>query len=285
MNAAIVFLRCYFATLIKTASLTKKFTYPLLIGLLFFSTQIVAQEEILRGVGQRIGAGTRNIRGGGGDSLQRRDRFADSITIRYRYLDSTRNYLLDSSISDFTRRYPIPATHIFLGNTGTATRSIIFSPRLQSGWDAGFHALDVYKWKLENDRLFNTTRPYSELNYLLGSRSEQMIEVLHTQNIMPGWNFLFQYRLINAPGFFKNQKTNHNNYLITSWYQSPNKRYNNYFIFVGNKLQASENGGIQDTANFVDDPIYKDRFNIPTKIGGDSPYGTDFFYHQYRDGK
>ena len=278
MKAAIVFLRCYFATLIKTASLANKFTYPLLIGLLFFSTQIFAQEEILRGVGQRIGAGTRNIRGGkSNDSLERRDRFADSITVRYRYLDSARSYLLDSSISDFTTRYPIPGTHIYLGNTGTATRSILFSPRMQAGWDPGFHALDVYKWKLENVRFFSTTRPYSELNYMLGSRSEQMIEVLHTQNIMPGWNFLFQYRLINSPGFFKNQKTNHNNYLITSWYQSPNKRYNNYFIFLGNKLQASENGGIQDTADFLNDPIYTDRFNIPTKIGGDSPYGTDFF--------
>jgi hypothetical protein len=237
-----------------------------------------SQEPILRGVGQRIGRGARQVTATSSkDSLERRDRFADSITIRYRFLDSTRFYLLDSSITDFTKRYPIPATHVFLGNTGTATRNILFSPRLTAGWDHGFHAFDVYKWKIENVRFFNTTRPYSELNYMLGSRAEQMIEVMHTQNISPGWNFLFQYRLINSPGFFKNQKTNHNNYTITSWYQSPNKRYNNFFIFLGNKIQASENGGIQDTANFLDDPVYKDRFNIFTKLGGDSPYGTDFF--------
>ena len=246
--------------------------------MLLISAAAWSQEPILRGVGQRIGRGARQVAGATSkDSLERRDRFADSITIRYRFLDSTRYYLLDSSITDFTKRYPIPATHVFLGNTGTATRSILFSPRLTAGWDHGFHAFDVYKWKLENVRFFNTTRPYSELNYMLGSRAEQMIEVMHTQNISPGWNFLFQYRLINSPGFFKNQKTNHNNYTITSWYQSPNKRYNNYFIFLGNKIQASENGGIQDTANFLDDPVYKDRFNIFTKLGGDSPYGTDFF--------
>lgn len=240
-----------------------------------------AQEPVIRGIGERvrgIGSRGRQISGtGGNDTLRRRDRFADSITIRFRYLDSTRNYTLDSSVTDFTRRYPIPATYIHLGNTGLAARSILFSPRFTTGWDPGFHSLDVYKWKLERVRFFTTTRPYSELNYLLGSRSEQMIEVMHTQNIRPTWNFLFQYRLINSPGFFKNQKTNHNNYTISSWYQSPNKRYNNYFVFLGNKLQVSENGGIQDTANFLDDPIYKDRFNIYTKIGGDSPYGTDFF--------
>lgn len=185
--------------------------------------------------------------------------------------------MLDSSIADFTRRFPLPATYINLGNNGTASRSILFSPFLQSGWDPGFHAFDVYKWKLEKVRFFNTTRPYSELNYMLASRAEQVIELLHTQNIKPNWNFLLQYRLINAPGFFKNQKTNHNNYLFTSWFQTVNKRYNAYLVLLGNKLQAGENGGIQDTANFLDDPVYKDRFNIYTKLGGDPAYGTNFF--------
>lgn len=229
-------------------------------------------------LGSRVGGIGRQVSGGkSGDSLTRRDRFADSITIRFRYLDSTRNYFLDSSVTDFTTRFPIPGTNIFLGNTGTASRSILFSPRFEPGWDPGFHAFDTYKWKPERARFFNTTRPYSELNYMLASRSEQIIEVLHTQNINPNWNFLFQYRLISSPGFFKNQKSNHNNYTITSWFQSTNRRYNNYFVFLGNKLQSSENGGIQDTANFLDDPVFKDRFTILTKIGGDSPYGTDFF--------
>jgi hypothetical protein len=218
----------------------------------------------------------RNAGGSGGDSLQHRDENADSITIRFRYLDSTRNFVLDSSINDFTRRYPIPATNIYLGNTGSASRSILFSPNFKAGWDPGFHALDVYKWKLERARFFNTTRPYSELNYALGSRAEQIIEVLHTQNVKPNWNFMFNYRLINSPGFFKNQKTNHNNYVLNSWYRSVNLRYNNYFIVLGNKMQASENGGIKDDQDYMNDPIYKDRFNIPTKLGGDNPFATDF---------
>src|SRR6185369_16746373 len=120
---------------------------------------------------------------------------------------------------------------------------------------------DIYKYKLEKVRFMNTTRPYSELNYMLASRAEQLIELVHTQNIKPNWNFLGQYRLVNAPGFFKNQKTNHNNYLLTSWYQTINKRYNAYLVLLGNKLQAGENGGIQDTANFLDNNVYKDRFN------------------------
>lgn len=213
------------------------------------------------------------------DSLRHRDYSEDSTNISFRYLDTARTYMLDSSVNDFTRRYPVPATHIYLGNTGNATRSLLFSPELRSGFDPGFHAFDVYKWNMSKVRFFNTTKPYSEINYLLGSRVEQLIELLHTQNIKPNWNLSFNYRLINGPGFFKSQKTNHNNYLFTSKYQSKNLRYNNYMVLLGNKMQSSENGGILDTATvkILDNPVYKDRFNIPTYIGGDEAFSSNFF--------
>lgn len=222
-----------------------------------------------------------NIRSGGSgksmDSLERRDYSDDTIAISYRLPTTTLALKLDSSIRDFTSRFPIPADHIYLGNNGTPTRSLLFSPILQPGWDAGFHALDVYRWKLENVRFFNTTKPYTELNYMLGSQTEQMIEAFHTQNVKPNWNILFNYRLINSPGYFKNQKTNHNNYLISSWYQSPKKRYNNYFAFLANNLLAGENGGLLNDQDYLNDPIYKDRFNIPTQLGGDGSAVTGFF--------
>jgi hypothetical protein len=260
-----------------SCALANKFTYLLLTCLFIFSMNVFAQRGIIREGGDKLRQ-LGNIRGGsgGGDSLKRRDRNEDSITVRYRYLDSTRNYMLDSSIGDFTRRFPIPATNVFLGNTGTASRSILFSPLLKPGWDPGFHAFDIYRWSLEKARFFNTTRPYSELNYQIAAASEQIIEIMHTQNIKPNWNFLLQYRLINAPGIFKNQKTNHNNYVITSWYQTPNKRYNNYFILLGNKLQSGESGGIQNVAD-LDDPELSDRFVIPTKIGGEAGNTRNFF--------
>ncbi len=234
---------------------------------------------MIRGAGGRLKqlGGQMSSRTPGTDSLQRRNKNEDSITIRFRYLDSTRVFMLDSSIADYTRRFPIPATNIFLGNTGSASRSLLFSPWMQAGWDPGFHAFDIYKWTTDKVRFFNTTRPYSELNYQLASRSEQIIEIVHTQNIKPNWNFLLQYRLINSPGTFKNQKTNHNNYLLTTWYQSLNKRYNLYGIVLANRLQAGENGGIQDTTDFLNDPDFTDRFNISTKLGGDPDFRRSIF--------
>ena len=107
------------------------------------------------------------------DSLQKRDRFADSITIFYRYFDSTRNRIIDSSINDFTTRFPQPYFYHNLGNYGTAAQSLLFNPLMKAGFDAGFHQYDMYKFTLENTKFFQTTRPYTELAYLLGSKAEQ----------------------------------------------------------------------------------------------------------------
>ena len=254
--------------------LTKKFTYLLFFLILFFSQSAFSQNPLQK-FGGRFKSGGSTA---GSDSLTHRSGLEDSVTISFRYLDSTQSYKLDSSIGDFTRYFPVPATNIYLSNLGTASRSLLFSPNFNAGFDAGFHAFDIYKRKLDQVRFYNTTRPYSTLTYQLGSRVEQIIEILHTQNLKPNWNVAFNYRLINSPGFFKNQKTNHNNYVLNSWFQTKNKRYNNYFVLLGNKLQSSESGGMQDTTNFIDNlKIFKDRFNIPSQIGGDGGYATNFF--------
>lgn len=249
--------------------------------MVLLSADAFSQRRLIQDAPGKIGQLGNNFsgaaQGSGSDSLQRRDRFEDSITIRFRYPDSTRTSKIDSSIVDFTDRWPIPANHVFLGNTGTATRSILFSPRMQSGWDAGFHAFDVYRYSLEKARFFTTTRPYSEISYMIGTRTEQFIELVHTQNIKPNWNASGQYRLISSPGTFNNQKTNHNNYILTSWFQTVDKRYNIYGALIANKIQAGENGGIKEDENYLHDPVYKDRHNIPTNIGGDPEYSSNFF--------
>lgn len=210
------------------------------------------------------------------EKLQHRNPLEDSITISYRYFDSSRNHLLDSSISDFFLRYPVPMRYIDLGNFGNASKSLLFSPFMQPGFDAGFHAYDVYRYKLEDTRFFTTTRPYTELAYLLGSKAEQMINVLHTQNRKSSVNFTFEYRFINAPGFLKNQNTSHNNIRINLSYLSKNKRYGNNFIFISNKLRSSENGGLQDGVKLTG-LSFNDPFSAPVILGNGSTSDRNFF--------
>ncbi len=178
------------------------------------------------------------------DSLVHRDPNADSITISYRFFDSSRIRTLDSSINDWYTRFPVPPTYNYLGNFGSAAHSLLFNLNMEPGFDAGFHSFDVYKYTLAGTRFFQTTRPYTDLSYALASSAEQMVNILHTQNRKNNLNFTFEYRFIGSPGAFKNQNTSHNNLRISSYYQSKNKRYGLYFIYLSNKLKASENGGL-----------------------------------------
>jgi hypothetical protein len=209
-----------------------------------------------------------NIGGGGGggkgDTLTHRKN--DTITINFRYLDSSRLLKLDSSILDVGRKIPRPATWINLGNMGTPARNLIFSPRMQSGWDPGWHAYDIYRFTVDETRFFNTTKPYTELGYMLATRGEQFVNVFHTQNVRPNWNLSFEYRLLNSPGTFQNQNTNHSSIRLGSWYQSKNKRYQNFFVLVSNKLAASENGGIQSPSD-LDSTQYSNQATVPVKLG------------------
>ena len=155
--------------------------------------------------------------------FQQRDDLKDSITISYRYLDAIKRYSLDSAVNDFDKYYSVPSAYQYLGNNGAAAFPLIFKPFAKAGWDAGFHAFDVYKFTLEETKFYKTTRPFSLLGYQLASGKEQMIQAQHTQNIKPNFNAGFDYRLINAPGLFINQNNNHNNVRFFSSYQGEKK--------------------------------------------------------------
>lgn len=220
--------------------------------------------------------------GGGGNSRMQRDTTKhdhepDTLTLRFRYLDEPTDFMLDSSIIDFQANYlNVPASYTTLGNNGSAARNLILTPRMQPGFDPGFHAFDVYGFNHQNARFYNTNRPYSELGYLIGSKQEQMINLMHTQNRGEKFNFSFAYRKINSPGFYRNQSTNHDNYKVTANYNSQNKRYHIFVSYYLNKLNGGENGGIQDTADLKNPAITQLRL-IKTNLGGANSTSNSFF--------
>ncbi len=245
-----------------------------IVILLFCSTNLWAQNIPLRRLGQTGGTGNvtydnqgRPIRKSkGGDSLQHRDKYADSITIYYRYYDSTRTRLIDSSINDFTTRFPLPYYYHTLGNYGTAAQSFLFNPLMKAGFDPGFHQYDIYAFTVEDTRFYQTTRPYTELAYLLGSKAEQLVSLSHTQNRKSNFNFSFEYRFSNAPGAIKTQNASHNNLRFTAHYQTRNKKYEYFFIYLSNKAASSENGGLRDVKK-LDSLALNDPYELETRLG------------------
>jgi len=72
---------------------------------------------------QNIGNRFSGMQNAGNQSLQKRNLSDDSVSISFRYLDTARIYKMDSSIADFTVKFPIPNDYYYLGNTGSAAQS------------------------------------------------------------------------------------------------------------------------------------------------------------------
>ncbi len=248
----------------------------LFVFLLYFvtATNVFAQDPSLRGGGRNnVGGVADRIKGyssagqgGGGnlDSVKKRNKFEDSITISYRLINNPQQLKLDSSINDYIRSTWQPQ-NIVLGNNGAPTKTILFNPIMTAGFDEGKHSLDAYRWTIDKVKFYNTTRPYTELAYVIGSKAEQNLQLTHTQNVRQDFNFAFDYRLISAPGYFRNNKNNHGNLVLNSHYVSKKKRYANWFVALSNNFKHSDYGGVNNLAD-LNDPIYKDRNIIETNL-------------------
>ncbi|MEN9391444.1 MAG: hypothetical protein RL017_742 [Pseudomonadota bacterium] len=214
-----------------------------------------------------------------GDSLQKRDKNADSITIFYKLYNNNEIKQNDSSINDFYKRFPLPYTYYNLGNTGTASNSYLFSPVWKAGFDAGFHQYEIYNYTLAATPFYQTTRPYTELVYLLGGKGEQLVELKHTQNKKQQLNFSFDYRFSNSPGNVKNQQANFSNMRITAHFQSKRKRYESFWVMLNNKTASSENGGLVNAAR-LDSLALNNPYELETRLGVSSaafrnPFNTN----------
>jgi hypothetical protein len=198
-------------------------------------------------------------------SKNKQSKTDDRIVIYSFTLADTARQVLDSSISFLNRNPILNNWQIDLGNFGTAQKSLLFSPSMKANIAFGIESIQPYLFTQDNQKFYNTTRPYSNIYYRMGSKLEQMIDILHTQNIQPNWNFALNYRKIGSPGNYVNQGVNHDNASFTTNYLSNNNRYSFNASFLYNKLQQDENGGIQSDT-FLTNPIYANNKLIPVAV-------------------
>jgi hypothetical protein len=192
--------------------------------------------------------------------------------ISYRQINSEKILTPDTSLHTFHRRPFSQPWYRDLGNLGSPSRSLLFTPENRLGPTLGYHIFDVYRFNVDSLLYYNTNNPYSRFVYQLGGKLEQNAEILHTQNIQPNWNFAVQYRKITSPGFYQIQRTNHDNGNVTTNYQSKDQHYNLYAGIVYNKQQQDENGGIVSDS-LLEDAGFSDRRTIPVRFQNDA-YGT-----------
>lgn len=184
------------------------------------------------------------------------DGHKDSVVFTAKYIryttlnlikDSTQTLPIDTSlvgIQNFSVLHQPRRPTVGTGVLGLAAMPMLFEPSKTIGFDAGFHALDFYTLNNEDVRFYRARSPFSSLYYVNGGEKEQVLKLIHTQNIKKNWNIGANFNRIGANGFYTNQRGDDLGAAIFTWYESKNKRYNLFYDMVFNTLKAQENGSI-----------------------------------------
>lgn len=198
------------------------------------------------------------------DSLRKvEDEGRDTLIITSKYIryttigllqDSTQTLPIDTSFHNI-QNYNIlnqpQRPTVNLGNLGLAYRELLYRPSTTIGFDPGFHSLDVYLLRQDSIKYYRARSPFTSLSYTNGQLKEQVLKVVHSQNIKPNWNVGLNYFRVNSEGFYRNQKADHLNAAAFTWYESKNKRYNLLANGLFNTIRAAENGSVVNDSIFT----------------------------------
>ena len=133
-----------------------------------------------------------------------------------------------------------------LGNIGQNSRNLVPYPFLRnSGFDYGVHSFDYYLYKNDSVKYYKVLKTFTELEYVQGAKKEIFFHAKFSRNIYRSFNLGFDFRVMDSPGLYTNQKTNHINLFVTGQYFTKDKRYGVIANFLLNRLINNENGGIK----------------------------------------
>lgn len=199
---------------------------------------------------------------------------------------------LDTSLTSFQNFNPLLKNTIsnnYLGNLGSAAQSKIYYDRKAYKTNFIFSEPYAIYFHLPKEQVYyNTRRQFTLLNYSNAGpkkESEQILGVLHTQNISPDFNVGVDYDMISSEGRYSNQQIRQNNLTVFSSFKK--NAYSIHGNFTLNRVKAQENGGI-DSLKYLGTDEYKNRKNIPVKIedASNQVLSTSFYLVQeYRLGK
>lgn len=188
-------------------------------------------------------------------------------------LDSTR-YNIDTSQTYFHRWTFVDQDWnrlVDLGNQGTASRPLFFSPRTSTGRELGFRAYDAYAFKPEDVKYFDTKSPYTDMYYVQGGLNREVLKFGFTQNINPRVNFGIRLQRFSSQRQYGNYASRGSaaslarnwSVLLHGSYFSKNKKYLMLSHLRTMSHSVMEQGGVILTDSSV---IGRDDYYSPARL-------------------
>ena len=181
-------------------------------------------------------------------------------------------YYFDTLTFGFQDYNPIYSkTNFFAssGNVGLPYKDLVFTSKVQSGFNLGFNSVNAYLFKNESIKYYDVVKPYSDVVYFQGADKEQLFSIIHSQNVRERLNIGLNYSLVSSPGSYMNQKSNNSHVYFNTHYKSKNSKYGIKANFINNRVKIQENGGISNNNDFEDSSAY-DRRIIPVNLNSAS---------------
>jgi hypothetical protein len=195
---------------------------------------------------------------------------------------------IDTSTLYFQQNDPLFHQNGFystLSNIGLAHKNMAFSPSLSVGYQFENIHFTKYTYQNKHVKYYKLFVPYSEIQYVMGSKKEQMLSVLLTREIFKGFVFGLDISVINSPGPYERSASDDRRYYFTAQYFTPNKRYGVIANYLRNNLTVEENGGIKYDSVFEDNtqtnrrvvPIMLESNNAQNQIIESGVYIEQYF--------
>ena len=238
----------------------QKISYTLSI-LLFISATVFAQRDVFDD--RNLGSG--GTFGSGFDGPGRGEMDLDSLEHEHEkkhipsfirswklkdYGAKLDSFEVDTALNFYHVYNPIyqrSISNTYTGNYGGAYLSNDFFSRKQSSDFYFYSSFDAYATMPENIQYFNTTTPYTLLDYSQSEnknvKNETRFNVFHSQNVNRDLNFTFFYNQAKSQGQYRRQENKHNSIGLYSSYTSDKWLTHGNVIF--NRVKNQENGGFQ----------------------------------------
>ncbi len=150
--------------------------------------------------------------------------------------------------------------HTYIGNPGLASEPMVFDLPMNDQINSGLNTYSLYLMRPDDIKYFATNKRYTEINYDMGSKKEQILTLVHTQNVNKQFNFGFNFNKIGSDGYIKQSVSSITTLDYFNWYQSKNMRYNLFLCAIYNKIKNKESGGVKNDPD--NDPLTKDNIDL-----------------------
>jgi hypothetical protein len=190
------------------------------------------------------------------------EKIVDSLRINYfttQVFELPAKEAIDYNSLDRYHVYSDPLA-ISMSTYGQAAYALIWKPVQGSGFKFG--RLDNLIRDPVDFAYYDVNVPYTAAKAIIGSKLEQHMYILHTQNIKRNWNISVDMQRLDNGGFFTTGTSEYNLVNFGTNYRSKNSKYTLFANFAVSKHLNLENGGIADIATFESQRVTEMALNV-----------------------